>query len=293
MGEYVGRVQVGPTVHGLTEYWPIQVSRGNLSDHVYVRNTFGSNPDVDAATAPEDIWNGGGNVNYPASASVMNIASTSANDDAAGTGIRTVVVSGLDENWDIQQEIVALDGQTIAQTTGQYIRINRIVARTGGSGATQGTAAGTIRIFTGTATAGVPDDLTLVYRQIDANSSSSSSLSFTTPKNWEAHILYGGVQLRSGGGSGNYVGFKFLLRQMMENDGFTLKTDPLFVETLGFISSREAPFRRDLVVPFPIPEATDVKVRATEASVDNVSVSGSLNYLLVKKRQDIGTVEVV
>lgn len=59
---------------------------------------FGRNPDVDTG-ASEDIWNGGGlYTGFPTtgSAEPLGVASSSANDTAAGTGAITASANNLD-----------------------------------------------------------------------------------------------------------------------------------------------------------------------------------------------------
>jgi hypothetical protein len=92
---------------------------------------------------------------FPAAASLLDIASTSAQDAAGGTGALTVLVIGLDANYDVIQEVKTLTGQTEVVTTNAFIRVNKIVVLTFGTG---GTNAGNIYIADDgdTFTAGVP-----------------------------------------------------------------------------------------------------------------------------------------
>ena len=83
---------------------------------------FGRNNDIDTSTVPEEIWNGGGLRYYPSTAAALNVVSTNANDTAAGTGARTVRVTGLDANWNEISEIVTLNGLTPVQTVNSYLR---------------------------------------------------------------------------------------------------------------------------------------------------------------------------
>ena len=45
-----------------------------------------------------DLWGGGGEYNWPGTAGAITVISGSANDDAAGTGARTITVSGLNSD---------------------------------------------------------------------------------------------------------------------------------------------------------------------------------------------------
>lgn len=90
---------------------------------------------------------------FAASASVLEISSSSASDTSAGTGARTVSISGLDINYNPLTETITLTGQTAVNTVNSYLRVNSMKVLTVGSGATN---AGVIYAGTGTVTAGVP-----------------------------------------------------------------------------------------------------------------------------------------
>lgn len=88
-------------------------------------------------------------VAIPSAASTIEVVSTSTSDAAAGTGIRTVRVTGLDANYAALTEDFTLDGTTAAVSTGSFLRINLVKALTAGSG---GAAAGTIDVRSGAGT---------------------------------------------------------------------------------------------------------------------------------------------
>lgn len=114
------------------------VQKGQVSGYSVVAK-FGRNADVDTA-ANEDIWDGGGVWVAPTQDRLHNIASTDANDAAAGTGARTVEVFGLTAGV-ITSETVTLNGVSNVATTNAYGIIYRMIVRTAGSG---GVNAGTI-----------------------------------------------------------------------------------------------------------------------------------------------------
>lgn len=92
---------------------------------------FGMNPDVDTGT--EEVWAAGGIRVLPSAAAVASVVSDDVNDTAAGTGARTVVVNGLDEDYHDVTETVTLNGTSPVQTTQTFIRINRTFCSTAGS----------------------------------------------------------------------------------------------------------------------------------------------------------------
>lgn len=94
---------------------------------------FGRNPDVDTG-GYEDVWDGGATWVAPTEARVHDVVSSSANDDAAGTGARTVVVIGLNGSYAVTTETVTMDGTTPVATSNSYVIIYRMYVATAGSG---------------------------------------------------------------------------------------------------------------------------------------------------------------
>jgi len=109
-------------------------------------NKFGYNDDVDIGT--EIVAAFGGTFSVNTTASTLTLVSTSTDDDSGGTGLNSVVIYGVDANWDPQVEVVTLDGTTNVVTTTQWIGINRVGMYLCGTGQIN---AGTITI---TATTG-------------------------------------------------------------------------------------------------------------------------------------------
>jgi hypothetical protein len=148
---------------GTSEPFELQVARGQIPGHKTVFK-FGYNSDVGATR--ETIWEQGGLYSYPASATVMTISSSSVDDTAAGTGARTVEIFGLDGDYNEINEVVTLNGQTAVSTTKSYLRINRGIVRSAGSG---GANAGTLYAGTGTVTSGVPANIYLTINGVGDN----------------------------------------------------------------------------------------------------------------------------
>ena len=101
-------------------------------------NKFGYNDDIDTATDPEVIAAFGGTFQYLTAGETINIVSASTDDDGspAGTGANSVVIYGVDENWESQTEVVVLNGTTTVTTSSQWIGINRVAIYLAGSGKT-------------------------------------------------------------------------------------------------------------------------------------------------------------
>jgi len=91
----------------------------------------------------------------------LDITSSSTADAAAGTGLRTLVIYGLDDKFNPLTEVVTMNGQTIVQTANVFRRVFAAYMLTVGSGLLN---AGDIYMMKtgtgGTYTAGVPGTLT-------------------------------------------------------------------------------------------------------------------------------------
>ena len=88
-------------------------------------NKWGYNPDIDASVY-ETVWSVGG-VHIPLTgSSLMDISSTSAGDTAGGTGARSIIIYGVDENYDEVLEVVTMNGTASVSTTNEYLGINRM-----------------------------------------------------------------------------------------------------------------------------------------------------------------------
>ncbi len=105
-----------------------------LSSHTLVESShdnllhivkFGTNESVGTTFA--HIWPLGGIYNWPSVATTVRVASGgSSNDAALGSGARTIVVDGLDENFDIATEEITLAGSSASvSTTTTFIRVHR------------------------------------------------------------------------------------------------------------------------------------------------------------------------
>jgi hypothetical protein len=168
------------TQSGRYEPFELQVARGQITGH---ENQFQFGVNQSVGTTFSTLWNGGTALYaYPAAATVMKVSSSDANDTAAGTGARTVLINGLDANYAEVSEVVTLNGQTAVNTVNSYIRFHYMEVATAGSGAT---AAGTIYIGTGTVTAGVP---ATVYGQITVGYNTTTSALWTVPAGYTAYL---------------------------------------------------------------------------------------------------------
>lgn len=130
----------------------------------------------------QTVWNEATLMVFPAAAIAMTVSSGSANDTSAGTGARTVLVSGLDATYAAISETIILNGQTAVTTVNSYFRVNTLTVQTVGSGASN---AGVIYIGTGIVTAGKP---ATIYNSIGIGFNSSLSAFTTVPLGSTAYL---------------------------------------------------------------------------------------------------------
>lgn len=161
-----------------------EVGRGNIVGYSKV-NKFGEALDCDSGAAT-DVWDGADGTTStdvwvaPTQARTHDLASTSAADAAAGTGMRTCRVYGL-TGWDADEvsEDVTLNGASNVATANAYVIIHRIKGLTWGSG---GTNAGII-------TATAQTDVT-VTAAIQAGESQTLMCIYGVPSTKEIHLQH-------------------------------------------------------------------------------------------------------
>jgi hypothetical protein len=92
-------------------------------------------------------------------ASKVKVASTSTSDSVTGTGARVVLIAGLDNNFDVQEEIILMNGQTPVESQYTYSRMLEMTCLQFGANVdSKGDSmpVGDIFCGTGTFTLGVP-----------------------------------------------------------------------------------------------------------------------------------------
>jgi len=252
---------------GLYEPFNLQVSRGQIALHESFCQ-FGINTSV--GTSNETVWIGStGTYSFPAAASVLKISSSSADDDAAGTGARTVLVDGLNADYERVTEVVSLDGQTAVNTTNSYIRVNKMTVLTAGSG---GTSVGNIYAGTGTVTSGVP---AVVVNQTGVLANETESAFYTVPAGYTAFINAWTMS------SGNTVADEWTR--------FTFRVRPfggVFGIKAQYHIAGSGIYECMTVYPLPIPEKADIDVLAA-TSDGTASVSSQFQIVLIKNQYEV------
>lgn len=245
---------------GAYEPFELQISRGQIDGHTSVI-VFGYNQDID--TTEESVWPDGGTVPHITTATVMKVSSTSANDTSAGTGARTVYISGLDGNYNVVSETVTLNGQTEVNTTNSYLAINDMQVMSVGSG---GHNDGAINIGTGVVTAGVP---AVLHDLIGATFNSRTTGHYTVPAGYTGYMMQGQFSAGQASGSTSVTG----KLKITGTDNITR------VGAIVTLNNGVADYQFEL--PFVIPEKTCVGATAVGSSANN-SVSSMFIICLIK-----------
>ena len=177
--EQVEQKMLGGWPKRLFEHTDLAIARGFTKGHRALYK-FGYNPDVNGEE--ETIWAQGGDFPYPTSAVTMFVSSTSANDANGGTGANSILIQGLDENYDEIEETVLLNGQTQVATQLAYLRVYRAFVTLAGTG---GTSGGTIYIGSSGATGGVPN--TTVYANLSFGNQTQIA-AYTVPAGYTLYV---------------------------------------------------------------------------------------------------------
>jgi len=152
---------------GAYEPFDLQVARGQIYGHSTV-SIFGYQPSV--GTSSIAVWENASAYTFPSSASTMTVASGSATDNGA-----TVLVVGLDANWNqIQETVTIATGGTT--TVNSYLRINNLFLATPASGQTTNVGQITIKVSTTT------------YGQINVGVGKSQNAWYSVPANYEFYL---------------------------------------------------------------------------------------------------------
>ena len=206
---------------------------------------FGYNPDISSTF--ETISSVGGIYVYPTASSTA--VATSSNTASDNTG--TVLISGLDSNFDIASETISIGGS--ASTT-SFIRVfsaRMVTANTGDANV------GNITITV--------DSKTVAY--IPATYGASLSANYCVPRNYKGYIMsaYAGVSKQ-----------KELTAKIMSKE----VNNGNVWNTIGFQTTFAVPVYQEFTVPIQINEKTDIEMRAlTDATT---SVSGGFTLALEK-----------
>lgn len=244
---------------GTYEPFELQVARGQINGHSIV-TVSGYNSDVDTAW---EMITPVGDLSYPAAALQMTVSSSSTSDTSAGTGARTVLINGLDANYNVISESVTLNGQTVVTTTNSFLRINSMLVTTAGTGLAN---AGIIYIGSGTVTSGVP---ATIYNVIAVGYNNTTSSQYTIPAGYTGYLAIARIGLAQDTGTSLITA----RTRFVGTNGIAI-TGPLIV-TNNSISTQPFPY------PIVIAEKTRIQGEAIGSAANN-EAAGFFELVLIK-----------
>ena len=106
-------------------------------------NKFGYNSDVDDGDGDQIIASWGGAYEFLTTGETISIVSTDNNDKSGNSGVNSVIVYGVDENWNSQISVYLMDGTTPVVSADNWIGVNRVAVFLSGTGRVN---AGTINV---------------------------------------------------------------------------------------------------------------------------------------------------
>jgi len=216
------------------------IAEGAIAGHTPLLK-FGTRSSI-LANTQSTIWEGTSALyQYLTVAETLSVVSSSANDAALGSGVRTMTLYGEDINFNEISEVVTLTGLTSVVTTKSFFRIFRAISSTCGIGRTN---AGNISVTSSVSA------LQLVY--IPAGDGQTLMTLWTVPAGKVAYI----TQMTASNDSGKGARFSLYTRQM---DGGILY--PWVIKYRAYLTggNNVVPFN----IPFKIPEKTDIEIRFT------------------------------
>jgi hypothetical protein len=238
---------IGPLEPSSSATW-LDYASGRLDGTRPVRK-FARNSDIDLA-ASEDVWSAGGNMTYLTSASAVEIVGDSANDDAAGTHCRRVMIVGLNENWDEAQEQVSTNGLSASTaTTTTFIRVYRAYCDLVGAYGNTNDGNLTVRVESAGST----------QAYIAAGDGQTQGSHWTVPRNYTGYGL--GVHLNVASGKTGSVVFYY---RTNADDATTPNAWRVAASYTGL--SGNADYTYWGMVPFP--EKTDIRAVGSAAAND-------------------------
>lgn len=234
---------ISQTQYGKFEDFDLQVARGQIQGHSTL-NIYGYQTAIGTSFIP--VWENATAYTYPVAATQMHLAGS--NGDTA-----SIVIQGLDANYNMISETAVLNGTTAVTTVKSYLRINSLRVSVGS--ATNPAGVVTLKDLTDT----------IIYAQINAGVGRSQAAIYTVPAGYTFYLSR--IDINTSLNGSNFATYQN-------------KT----VDVNGVIQlTQQAPFainyHTQRVMPRPFLEKTDIqlqcKVNSTTGAV-SISQEGYL-----------------
>jgi len=253
----------------ITEDYFDSCAHNSFGDDCYIVRKFGES---DAITTGNVLpISNGETYQTPQTLTTIQVVSNNANDNIAGTGARTVKITGLSTNWEQVEEIVNMSGTTPVTLANQYYRIYRMAVGTSGSYATQSVSSH-IGVIEATGTVGGE-----LWARIGVNGVVLGQTEigvYTIPKGYRAHL--GNILLHNNGNK--QANFYMFVRNNASDVIAPYESMRIQFQAHGVISSL---YLEPMTIGSVMYETTDI---GWMANTDTGTTEASVNFeiLLIK-----------
>lgn len=239
------------------DFW-VEVGKG-IYPKLSTMLKFGRN--VNVTSTASDVWDARTVSTTPNIATLITVVSGSADDNAATTGADTMLIQGLDTNFEEQEETVSLLGIGTVTSANSYTRVHRMAITSAGS---QGKNVGTITAtYQGTGTAAM----------IEPNNNQTLMALYTVPSNKKALLTSWYLNSDRSSGAASTIDGALLIKPFGEV--FQTKSHlGLNRDGTGYIDKKYLPYMQ-------IDSKSDIKISAF-ASVITSDVHAGFDLLLYK-----------
>lgn len=237
---------------GRNEPFDLQVSRGQITGHAAIFR--GAYTTLSTTGQNYTIWNRAANYVFPTVAAKMYLSSDSTLDTT-----QSVLIQGLDANYNQISEVLALNGQAGVLSANTYFRINGMVVVTD-------SPVGNLYFGTGTITAGVPAN---VYGFISSGDNNMLAAIYTVPAGYTLYITGGSVSSGTSG-QNKYATIKFYIQS-----GGVKYAGATITQSNGY---QYFPYNP----PLAVAEKTDLFDTATTTDATPAQVSVNLSGYLIQ-----------
>src|SRR5210317_2170417 len=218
------------------------LQRGLISNFSGIHK-FGLNTAVGSSF--ETIWDGNNTYTYPSSSGTDTATSSDTSSDNTGT----VEIQGLDSNYDLATETIAIGGSAGSTS---FIRVFRAIMKTANTGNTN---VGVITITVSSTT----------VAQIRAEYGQTLMALYTVPRNYKAYLM----QLDIGSSKDLENEIRLVTKQISNGNVWNTKT---------FVTTRGGFMEKNYIVPLKIEEKTDIELIAKASATS--SISGGFELIL-------------
>lgn len=230
-------------------------------------NKFGTNIAVSSGDVPEDLTDVGGV--YPGFpmgavatvADTVNVVSTSALDDEGSTGCEKGTISGLGNDGRILTETITLNGTTAVTSNAEFYRVNEFICTQSNNGTNTSFNAGVITVSHTSTPANV-------FTKTPIATNNARVCAYTIPANKHGFLRY--------------------VKVVVSRKNSATMRGSLWVREFGGVprlvrnfSASDSDHHEDEIYGYlDLPPLTDVTVRVTEISANDVEVKCEMVFII-------------